>query len=87
MLKLQHWIFFLVNIIKSTQCLIPDGSQLNKYGPLGLINFEKNDSFIDWVRIPELSFERWSTQLKFWRTVRISIELLPKNEFYLRILF
>ncbi|UJR33628.1 hypothetical protein I4U23_021063 [Adineta vaga] len=55
---------------------IHDETYLNQQGPFGLIHFEKNDSFIDWVRIPEENYKQWIYALKFWRTCSIALGLL-----------
>ncbi|CAF0749949.1 unnamed protein product [Adineta ricciae] len=55
---------------------IHDEEYLSQQGPFGLIHFEKNDTYIDWVRIPEENYKQWIYALKFWRTCSIAIGLL-----------
>ena len=71
----RHFILFLTTINSGTLAAIHDEEYLSKNGPLGLIIFEKNDTFIDWVRVPEKNYEQWIYALKLWRTVR-------NNEFF-----
>ncbi len=75
MFKLHHFLLlFIIDYYSYIQAVIHDEAYLNKNGPLGLITFEKNDSFVDWVRVPEASYEQWISTLKIWRTVRINLE-------------
>ena len=70
MFKLHNLILFLITTYSDTRAAIFDEAYLNKNGPYGMITFKKNDSFVDWVRVPEDSYQQWKTSLKIWRTVR-----------------
>ena len=71
----RHFIFFLTTIYSGALAAIHDEEYLSKNGPFGLMTFTKNDTFVDWVRVPEVSYKQWIYALKVWRTVR-------KNEFF-----
>ena len=70
MFKSHTFLLFLISTYSHTRAAIHDEDYLNKNGPFGLITFEKNDSYVDWVRVPESSFLQWTSTLKIWRTVR-----------------
>lgn len=71
MFKSHHFLLFLISTSSHTRAAIHDEDYLNKNGPFGLITFEKNDTYVDWVRVPENSFLQWTSTLKIWRTVRL----------------
>lgn len=67
---IQHHFLFIFSILTScTYAAIHDEEYLSQQGPFGLIHFEKNDTYKDWVRIPEENYKQWIYALKFWRTV------------------
>lgn len=70
MLKPHHFILILLGTSLNSRAAIFDEAYLNKNGPYGMITFEKNDTFVHWVRVPEGSYQQWKTTLKIWRTVR-----------------
>ncbi len=66
----RHFILFLTTINSGALAAIHDEAYLNENGPFGLITFTKNDTFIDWVRVPEENYKQWIFALVVWRTVR-----------------
>lgn len=66
----HHFIFFLTTIYSGALAAIHDEAYLSKNGPFGLITFKKNDTFVDWIRVPEVNYKQWIYALKVWRTVR-----------------
>jgi len=71
----HHFILFITTIYSGVLSAIHDEAYIIENGPLGLIMFKKNDTFGDWVRVPEVHYKQWIYALKVWRTVR-------KNEFF-----
>ena len=66
----RHLIVFTITSFSCALATIYDEVRLSKNGPAGLITLKKNDTFIDWVRSPELNYKQWIFALKVWRTVR-----------------
>ena len=68
----RRHLFFVFTIIASgALAAIHDENYLNNNGPFGLMTFEKNDTYVDWVRVPEVSYDQWIYALKVWRTVSV----------------
>jgi hypothetical protein len=74
----RHFILFVTTIYSGALAAIHDDAYIIKNGPFGLIMFKKNDTFIHWIRVPEVHYKQWIYALKVWRTVR-------KNEFFFLI--
>ncbi|CAF0737052.1 unnamed protein product [Rotaria sp. Silwood1] len=55
---------------------IQDEAYFIKNGPFGLISLKKNDTFVDWVRVPEKNYQQWIFALKVWRTCSIVLGIL-----------
>ena len=69
----RRHLFLVVSVIASAAlAAIHDEDYLNNNGPLGLMAFEKNDTYVDWVRVPEISYDQWIYALKVWRTVSVN---------------
>ncbi len=66
----HHLILLLITIYSNVLAIIHDEAYITKNGPFGLILFKKNDTFIDWIRVPEVHYKQWINALKFWRNVR-----------------
>jgi hypothetical protein len=71
----RHFILLLTTISSSALAAIYDEAYIARNGPFGLIFFKKNDTFIDWLRVPEVHYKQWIYAVKVWRTVR-------KNPFF-----
>lgn len=65
-------IVYITIFYSNTLELTHEEVYLIENGPLGLILIKKNDSHVDWVRVPEVNYRRWIFALKVWRTVRLS---------------
>ncbi len=66
----RHFILLLTTIYSGALATIHDDAYIIRNGPFGLIFFKKNDTFIDWIRVPEVNYKQWIYALKVWRTVR-----------------
>jgi hypothetical protein len=66
----RHFTLFITTICSGVLATIHDDAYIIQNGPLGLIFFKKNDTFGDWVRVPEIHYKQWIYALKVWRTVR-----------------
>jgi len=66
-----HFILILSIISSITLAAIYDTEYIKQNGPSGLIFFKKNDSFVNWIRVPEIHYKQWIDALKIWRTVKI----------------
>ena len=76
---LQSQLIILTTIIYlSALATIQDETYFSENGPYGLTLFKKNDSYIDWARVPEIHYKQWIFMLKVWRTVRQSNIILGK---------
>jgi len=78
----HHFILFITTIYSGVLSAIHDEAYIIENGPLGLIMFKKNDTFGDWVRVPEVHYKQWIYALKVWRTVRRN-ELFSLVKIYL----
>ena len=65
-----HLILLLTAICSNIFAAIHDEEYIARNGPFGLIPFQKNDTFVDWIRVPEVHYKQWIYALKVWRTVR-----------------
>jgi hypothetical protein len=74
MFNTQQFILLFIITCSDIQAAIYDETYLNKNGPLGMIKFKKNDSFIDWIRVPEASYNQWISTMQIWRTVSLIYE-------------
>lgn len=69
---IQHSLilFITLTIYSYTLAVIHDEAYIIENGPSGLIFFKKNDTFGEWIRVPEVHYKQWIYALKVWRTVR-----------------
>ena len=72
-----HFILILSIISSITLAAIYDTEYIKQNGPSGLIFFKKNDSFVNWIRVPEIHYKQWIDALKIWRTVKINDQIEP----------
>ena len=66
----RHLILLLITIYPNVFATKHDAAYITKNGPFGSILFKKNDSFVDWIRVPEVHYKEWIRALKVWRNVR-----------------
>ncbi|CAF0726012.1 unnamed protein product [Adineta steineri] len=72
----RHFIFFVTIINSGTFAAIHDEAYIKENGPFGSMIFQKNDTFIDWIRVPERNYEQWIYALRVWRTCSIVLGIL-----------
>ncbi|CAF0951351.1 unnamed protein product [Rotaria sordida] len=72
----RHFIVFIIVIYSTILATIQDKEFLIKNGPFGLISLKKNDTFVDWVRVPEKNYQQWIFALKVWRICSIVLGIL-----------
>ncbi|CAF1316260.1 unnamed protein product [Rotaria magnacalcarata] len=74
---IQHHLLVFVTIIYSGALEnFHNDAYVTENGPFGLTFIKKNDSFVDWVRVPEQNYQQWIFALKVWRICSIVLGIL-----------